>query len=81
VLTALCLLANVFKTPVLARGLLCGGDSDGTVGTLVPVLLHADPAVRTVAASLAFNTATAVQHVHVVASTGLGGVNATASRL
>jgi hypothetical protein len=80
VLTALRLLANAFKTPVLARGLLCGGDSDGAVlGTLVPALLHADAAVRTAAASLAFNAAAAVQRARAAAGAGLGGVNATAS--
>ncbi|KAJ7366713.1 PPPDE putative peptidase domain-containing protein [Mycena albidolilacea] len=80
VLTALRLLANAFKTPVLARGLLCGGDSDGAVlGTLIPALLHADAAVRTAAASLAFNAAAAVQRARTAAGAGLGGVNATAS--
>jgi len=74
VLTSLRLLANVFKTPALSRALLCGGDG-AALGTLVPALLHADAAVRTAAASLAFNAAAGVQRARVAASAGLGGVH------
>ncbi|KAK7048237.1 PPPDE putative peptidase domain-containing protein [Favolaschia claudopus] len=63
VLTTLRLLANVFKTPALARTLLCG---DGlALGILVPSLLHTDAMVRTAASSLAFNAAAGVQRARV----------------
>ncbi|KAJ6508961.1 PPPDE putative peptidase domain-containing protein [Mycena sanguinolenta] len=75
VLTALRLLANAFKTPTLARGLLCGGDG-AALGTLVPALLHTDVTVRTAAASLAFNAAAGVQRARVATGAGLGGVSA-----
>ncbi|KAJ7459714.1 PUL domain-containing protein [Mycena latifolia] len=75
VLTTLRLLANAFGFAALARGLLSGPGSEGEVlGTLVPALLHADPAVRTAAASLAFNAAASVQRARVAAGAGLGGV-------
>ncbi|KAJ7254321.1 PPPDE putative peptidase domain-containing protein [Mycena haematopus] len=78
VLTAVRLLANAFKTPALARVLLCGGDG-AALGTLVPALLHADATVRTAAASLAFNAAAGVQRARVATGAGLGGVNVNAS--
>ncbi|KAK7002115.1 PPPDE putative peptidase domain-containing protein [Favolaschia claudopus] len=72
VLTTLRLLANVFKTPALARTLLCG---DGlALGILVPSLLHTDATVRTAASSLAFNAAAGVQRARVATGAGLGGV-------
>ncbi|KAJ7645496.1 PPPDE putative peptidase domain-containing protein [Mycena polygramma] len=74
VLTTLRLLANAFRTAPLARGLLSGGDG-AALGTLVPALLHADGAVRTAAASLAFNAAAAVQRAREAAGAGLGGVH------
>ncbi|KAJ7696025.1 PPPDE putative peptidase domain-containing protein [Mycena rosella] len=77
VLTALRLLANAFGSAALGRGLLSGPGGDGEVlGTLVPALLHADSAVRTAAASLAFNAAASVQRARVAAGAGLGGVTA-----
>ncbi|KAJ7071850.1 PPPDE putative peptidase domain-containing protein [Mycena belliarum] len=75
VLTTLRLLANAFGAAALARGLLSGPGSDGEVlGTLVPALLHTDGAVRTAAASLAFNAAASVQRARVAGGGGLGGV-------
>ncbi|KAJ7147552.1 PPPDE putative peptidase domain-containing protein [Mycena crocata] len=80
VLTALRLLANAFGHPALARGLLSGPGNDGAaLGTLVPALLHSDAAVRTAAASLAFNAAASVQRARVAAGAGLGGVGASGS--
>ncbi|KAJ7134501.1 PPPDE putative peptidase domain-containing protein [Mycena epipterygia] len=80
VLTALRLLANAFGSPALARSLLSGPGGDGEVfGTLVPALLHADAAVRTAAASLAFNAAACVQRARVAAGAGLGGVTASSA--
>ncbi|KAF7365360.1 hypothetical protein MVEN_00408000 [Mycena venus] len=73
-LTVLRLLANAFQTPALGRALLCGGDG-ATLGTLVPALLHVDAAVRTAAASLAFNAAAGVQRARLATGAGLGGVN------
>ncbi|KAJ7644245.1 PPPDE putative peptidase domain-containing protein [Roridomyces roridus] len=76
VLTALRLLANAFGSAPLARVLLAGPGSDGAaIGTLVPALLHTDAAVRTAAASLAFNAAASVQRARVASGVGLGGVN------
>ena len=61
-LTLLRLLANTFATPALARTLLSGmGKRTGVTSLLVHSLLHADSAVRTAAASLAFNVAAFVQ--------------------
>ncbi|KAJ7758548.1 PPPDE putative peptidase domain-containing protein [Mycena maculata] len=81
VLTALRLLANAFGCAPLARVLLAGSGSDGAaLGTLVPALLHADAAVRTAAASLAFNAAASVQRARVAAGAGLGGVSAGGSK-
>ncbi|KAJ7707120.1 PPPDE putative peptidase domain-containing protein [Mycena metata] len=74
VLTTLRLLANAFKSAPLARVLLSGSDG-ATLGTLVPALLHSDAAVRTAAASLAFNAAASVQRARVATGSGLGGVN------
>ncbi|GJE88311.1 PPPDE putative peptidase domain-containing protein [Phanerochaete sordida] len=61
-LTLLRLLSNAFATPALARTLLSGaGKRTGVTALLVHSLLHADGAVRTAAASLAFNVAACVQ--------------------
>ncbi|KAJ6584791.1 PPPDE putative peptidase domain-containing protein [Mycena capillaripes] len=78
VLTTLRLLANAFKSGPLARGLLSGGDG-AALGTLVPALLHSDSAVRTAAASLAFNASAAVQRAREAAGAGLGGVNVSST--
>lgn len=81
VLTALRLLANAFGCAPLARVLLAGPGSDrAALETVVPALLHADAAVRTAAASLAFNAAASVQRARVAAGAGLGGVNATGAK-
>jgi hypothetical protein len=80
VLTALRLLANAFGSAALARALLSGPGGDGQVlGTLVPALLHSDAAVRTAAASLAFNAAASVQRARAAAGAGLGGVPSSIS--
>ncbi|KAJ7212262.1 PPPDE putative peptidase domain-containing protein [Mycena pura] len=73
VLTTLRLLANAFGSAPLARVLLTSGDGS-TIGTLVPALLHADSAVRTAAASLAFNATVGVQRARAAGGAGLGGV-------
>ncbi|KAJ7443037.1 hypothetical protein B0H11DRAFT_2251102 [Mycena galericulata] len=76
VLTALRLLTNTLGHAALAWVLLAGTGGDGEVlCTLVPALLHADPAVRTATASLAFNAAACVQRVRLTAGAGLGGAN------
>ncbi|KAF7359750.1 PPPDE peptidase domain-containing protein 2 [Mycena venus] len=76
VLTALRLLTNTLSHAALARVLLAGTSGDGGVlDILLPALLHADPVVRTAAASLAFNASACVQRVRVVAIAGLGGAN------
>ncbi|KAJ7505456.1 PPPDE putative peptidase domain-containing protein [Mycena galericulata] len=81
VLTALRLLTNAFACAPLQRVLLAGPGSDGAaLGTLVPALLHADSAVRTAAASLAFNAAAGVQRARVATAAGLGGVNSSGSK-
>ncbi|KAJ7069916.1 DUF862-domain-containing protein [Mycena amicta] len=77
VLTTLRLLTNAFGNGALSRDLLAG--SGGAVmGTLVPALLHSDSAVRTAAASLAFNVASPVQRVRIATGAGLGGLPPTA---
>ncbi|KAF7291723.1 hypothetical protein HMN09_01264000 [Mycena chlorophos] len=70
VLTALRLLTNAFSNSALSRVLLV----DNAMATLVPALLHSDSAVRTAAASLAFNAAASVQRVRVATGAGLGGL-------
>ncbi|KAF8221391.1 DUF862-domain-containing protein [Tricholoma matsutake] len=57
ILTLLRLLSNVFSTPVLSRRLFAVYKASVTKDVLVPSLLNEDPAVRTAAASLAFNVA------------------------
>jgi hypothetical protein len=60
ILTTLRLLSNGFSSPTLARRLLL--TSRPAIATvLVPSLLHEDGAVRTAAASLAFNIAAFIQ--------------------
>ena len=61
-LTVLRLLCNAFSSPLLSQKLLRTGETrDSITALLVPSLLHADGAVRTAAASLAFNVATVLQ--------------------
>ncbi|KII86619.1 hypothetical protein PLICRDRAFT_113667 [Plicaturopsis crispa FD-325 SS-3] len=57
VLTVLRLLANAFSSAALAGELVGGRGRAGITDVLVPALLHEDAAVRTAAASLAFNVA------------------------
>ncbi|KAF7299157.1 hypothetical protein MIND_00864300 [Mycena indigotica] len=76
VLTALRLLTNAFGNSALSRVLLAGTDGSA-MSTLVPALLHADSAVRTAAASLAFNASVPVQRVRVNTGAGLGGLPPT----
>jgi desumoylating isopeptidase 1 len=62
ILTLLRLLSNTFATAALARNLLSAvGKRKGVTSILVASLLHSDAAVRTAAASLAFNIAAYVQ--------------------
>lgn len=60
ILTVLRLLSNVFSSPALAQKLFLS-EREVMTAVLVPSLLHADGAVRTAAASLAFNAAAFVQ--------------------
>lgn len=59
-LTVLRLLANAFSSPALAQKLFLSART-AVAAVLVPSLLHTDGAVRTAAASLAFNAAAFVQ--------------------
>lgn len=61
ILTVLRLLSNAFASPVLAQKLLLHETKKTMTAVLVPSLLHADGAVRTAAASLAFNVAGIIQ--------------------
>ncbi|THH01928.1 hypothetical protein EW026_g855 [Hermanssonia centrifuga] len=62
ILTTLRMLSNVFVTALLARDLLSGvGKRNSVTALLVASLLHQDAAVRTAAASLAFNVSAFVQ--------------------
>ncbi|OCH87713.1 DUF862-domain-containing protein [Obba rivulosa] len=64
-LTVLRMLANTFASPALAKRLLAPGSRAGTreplTRVLVGALLHGDAAVRTAAASVAFNVAACLQ--------------------
>ncbi|RDB15260.1 hypothetical protein Hypma_004803 [Hypsizygus marmoreus] len=60
ILTVLRLLSNTFSSPALAQKLLVSARVSLTA-VLIPSLLHADAAVRTAAASLAFNVAAFLQ--------------------
>lgn len=62
ILTSLRMLCNTLTSPFLARQL--AGDS-GVAAFLVPTLLHDDAAIRTAAASLAFNLSSAIQRSRV----------------
>lgn len=88
VLTVLRMLSNVFSNPPLARRLLSGSSTNpngnaipqsisrGSVtALLVPTLLHEDAAVRTAAASLAFNVAAYLQTGRVARVKGSSGVH------
>ncbi|TFK24385.1 thioredoxin family protein [Coprinopsis marcescibilis] len=57
VLTVLRLLSNGFSSPVSAKWLLTGAVRERLTQVVVPSLLHEDAAIRTAAASLAFNCA------------------------
>ncbi|CCM04945.1 uncharacterized protein FIBRA_07142 [Fibroporia radiculosa] len=74
VLVTLRLLSNTFATTTLAKSLLSlsGGRSEIT-RMLVSSLLHKDAAVRTAAASLAFNVAAFLQKGRVDKLRGVGG--------
>ena len=61
ILTLLRLLSNTFSCPPLARRVLSTSTRTELSALLVPALLHEDNAVRTAAASLAFNTAAYLQ--------------------
>ncbi|OSX56549.1 hypothetical protein POSPLADRAFT_1175262 [Postia placenta MAD-698-R-SB12] len=73
VLVVLRLLANTFASPALARGLLApAGKRADLTRVLVSSLLYADTAVRTAAASLAFNVAAFLQKSRVDQLVGKG---------
>ena len=62
ILTTLRLLSNAFSNPALAYNILSpSGKRPGVTTLLVSALLHQDAAVRTAAASLAFNISATVQ--------------------
>lgn len=66
ILTALRLLSNAFSNPALAYNILSpSGKRPGATTLLVSALLHQDAAVRTAAASLAFNISAIVQKTRV----------------
>jgi desumoylating isopeptidase 1 len=65
ILTALRLLANALGLDVLAHTLMADSAPVRATDVLVPGLLHADGAVRTAAASVAFNLAVAIQRSRV----------------
>lgn len=60
-LTVIRMLSNAFATPLLAQRLLGGNAKQSFTAFLVPNLLHEDTAVRTSAASLAFNASAFIQ--------------------
>ncbi|KAG6904808.1 hypothetical protein DXG01_007028 [Tephrocybe rancida] len=70
-LTTLRLLSNAFATPVLAQALFVGSRVK-LAAVVVPSLLHSDGAVRTAAASLAFNVASFLQKGRVDRVKGAG---------
>jgi hypothetical protein len=61
ILTVLRMLSNAFSNPTLTRVLLSGQTRKDVTMLLVATLLHEDAAVRTAAASLAFNVAAYLQ--------------------
>src|SRR5882762_953667 len=65
ILTVLRMLSNAFSNPALTRVLLSGQTRKDVTILLVNALLHEDAAVRTAAASLAFNVAAYFQKVRV----------------
>ncbi|OBZ71746.1 Desumoylating isopeptidase 1 [Grifola frondosa] len=69
ILTVLRMVANAFASPALAQRLLSSGAERGlraaTTKVLVAALLHGDAAVRTAAASVAFNVAACLQRSRV----------------
>jgi desumoylating isopeptidase 1 len=69
-LTLLRMLCNTIASPVLARQMV---SNIGLTAFLVPTLLHDDAAVRTAAASLAFNLSSVVQKSRVDKVRGSGG--------
>lgn len=65
-LTTLRLLCNAFSSPALAQCLVNNAERHGEVSAvLISSLLHSDAAVRTAAASLAFDTAAVLQKARV----------------
>ncbi|KAF5374136.1 hypothetical protein D9615_008883 [Tricholomella constricta] len=71
-LTVLRLLSNTFATPALARSLFLTTRA-ALAEVVIPSLLHTDGAVRTAAASLAFNVAAFLQKGRVDKVKGGGG--------
>ncbi|RXW24882.1 hypothetical protein EST38_g925 [Candolleomyces aberdarensis] len=67
ILTVLRMLANGFTHPASARWLMLPQAREKLTEVLIPSLLHEDATVRTSAASLAFNAATALQKPRVEA--------------
>lgn len=70
ILIVLRLLSNTFSNLVLARILLSEDMRESVTGLLVTTLLHEDAAVRTAAASLAFNIAAYFQKKRVAKAKG-----------
>lgn len=65
ILTVLRLLSNAFASTVLAQRLISGPGRSTVTLLLIPTLLHEDAAVRTSAASLAFNVAAFLQNARI----------------
>ncbi|EMD39905.1 hypothetical protein CERSUDRAFT_81230 [Gelatoporia subvermispora B] len=77
-LTVLRMIANAYATPALARVLLSpSGERDALTRALVGALLHGDAAVRTAAASVAFNVAASLQQRRVDQVRGADGAGAS----
>lgn len=76
ILTILRMLSNAFSNPALTRALLSGQTRKDVTILVVTTLLHDDAAVRTAAASLAFNVAAYLQkgRVDKVSSSGVEGM-------
>lgn len=73
ILTVLRMLSNSFSNSTLTQVLLSGSSRSEVTSLLVTTLLHEDAAVRTAAASLAFNVATYLQKGRVEKVRGGGG--------